>query len=79
MNIFLGFRKVKNNSYAKGNRYAEIGSSCLAPRSRQKDVVWPVLITQESWFVNKTLIQSIKSSPKAYFLRTAMRNLLFTE
>ena len=78
--FLLDFIEIKNNSNASINRYAEIGSPCLAPRSRLKYVVvWPPLITQNSWFLNKILIQSIKSSPKPYFLRTAMRNLWFNE
>ena len=72
--------KIKNSSNASTNKYVEIGSTCLAPRSTRKYVaVWPPVITQDSWFLNKTLIQSIKSSPKPYFLTTATRNLLFDE
>ena len=69
---------VKNNSIVRTNRDAEIGSPCLAPRSRRKYVLlWPPLFSQESWFVNKTLIQSIKFSPNR--IRTAVTDLWFNE
>ena len=74
--FLLDFIEKKNNSNASINRYLKIGSSCLAPRSRRKyAVMWPPLFTRDFWSLNKILIQSIKSSPKPYFLRTAMRNL----
>ena len=59
---------VKNNSIVRTNRDAEIGSPCLAPRSRRK---------YESWYVNKTLIQSIKFSPNR--IRTAVTDVWFNE
>ena len=36
-------------------------------------VVCPPFITHDSLFFSNTLIQSIKLSPKPYFLRTAMK------
>ena len=78
--IFLvGLNKIKNNHNVKTNRYTEIVSSCLPPLSRRKYVaVWPPLITQDFWFVNKMLIKSIKFSRKPYFL-ILKRNSLFNE
>ena len=49
--FLLDFIKIKKSSNASTDRYAKIGSTCLAPRSRHKYVVvWPPLITQDSWF-----------------------------
>ena len=55
--FLLDLIEIKNNSNARSNRHIEVGTPCLASRSRRKYfVVWPPLITQDSWFVNKILI-----------------------
>ena len=46
--FLLDFIRIKNNSNASTNRYAEVGSN-LAPRCKRKYVlVLPPLITQDS-------------------------------